>query len=186
MKINVKLPSSLMAVAAMWAVFLVEAVLPGNFNHFGILPRTVEGLWHIPLAPFIHGNILHLIGNSIPLVGIGFLIQLKDKDIFWELFLILTLLGGLGTWAIGGHAYHIGASGVLLGLWSYIIADAVFSKSIRALVVASITVLFYGYMIFSVLDLRGHISVAGHVSGFLAGIVVAFLVSKGKKMTAVL
>ncbi len=181
MKLNIKLPSSIIAAALMWAVFLIEAVLPGNLNHFGILPRTVEGLWHIPLAPFIHGSIFHLIGTTIPLIGIGFIIQLKDKDIFWELFGLLTVLGGLGTWAIGGNAYHIGASGVLLGLWSFLISDAVFTKSIKAFAMAGITIIFYGFMIFSVLDFRGHISVAGHISGFIMGIAVAFLTAKGKK-----
>jgi len=133
-------------------------------------------------SPFYPRKYLSLIGNTIPLIGIGCIIQLKDKDIFWELFGLLTVLGGLGTWAIGGNAYHIGASGVLLGLWSFLISDAIFTKSIKAFAMAGITIIFYGLMIFSVLDFRGHISVAGHISGCIMGIAVAFFTAKGKKM----
>jgi membrane associated rhomboid family serine protease len=183
MKLFSILPSSFIAVGIMWIVFLIDVIWSGSFHHFGILPRTLEGLWHIPIAPFIHGDIFHLIGNTLPLMGIGFMIQMKDKKIFWELFAILAVLGGLSTWLIGSHAYHIGASGVLIGLWSFLIADAVFTRSLKAFFIAGITIVFYGFIVFSVFSFRAHISVSGHLSGFIMGILVAYLASKGKKIS---
>ncbi len=175
---KIRFPSSLSVLLSMWIVFAVDFFLPLQLNHYGILPRTVEGLWHIPLAPFLHGSVQHLIGNSIPLLGLCLIIHLKSRRIFWPLFIAVTLLSGLGTWSVGSHAYHIGASSVVLGLWSYLIADALFTRSLKALLIAGITVFAYGFLIFTVFDMRSHISFAGHLSGFLAGIACAYIAEK--------
>jgi len=178
---RMRLPAVLYFIAIMWAVHILQWLLPGNFHHYGILPRTLSGLFHIPLAPFIHGSLFHIIANTLPLLGLGILIHLKKRAMFWELSAITVILGGLGTWLIGSQSYHIGASGLVLSLWSFILADAFYRRSIRALLVAGITLVFYGSLIFSIFDLRPNISWAGHMSGILAGIVVAWLNFKGKR-----
>ena len=180
----IKIPDVVYLLAAMWLVHLLQWLLPGNLHHYGILPRTVEGLLHIPLAPFLHGSLFHIIANSFPLLGLGFLVQLKQRALFWELVIIISLLAGLGTWVIGGTSYHIGASGLVLGLWSFMLADGCFRRSIRSMAIALVTLVFYGGLVFTLFDLRPNISWAGHASGVAAGVVIAWLNAKGETTSA--
>ena len=83
---------------------VAQWLMPGNLHPYGSLPRTFSGLVHIPFAPFIHGSLFHIIANSLPLVGLGFLIQLKQRALFWELTAITIVLAGLGTWLVGSGA----------------------------------------------------------------------------------
>ena len=92
-----KIPDVVYFIVMIWLVHLTQWLIPGNFHQYGILPRTFTGLWHIPLAPFIHGSLFHIIANTIPLLGLGFLIHLKQRAMFWELSAITIVLGGLGT-----------------------------------------------------------------------------------------
>ena len=174
-----RIPDVIYLIAVMWAIHAVQWIMPGNLHQFGILPRTLTGLFQIPLAPFLHGSLFHLIANSFPLLGLGVLVQLKGRALFWELCTIITVLAGFGTWLIGSTSYHIGASGLVLGLWAYVLADAYFRRSIRAIIIALVTLIFYGGLIFSVFDLRPSISWSGHASGIAVGILIAWLNAKG-------
>ena len=152
-----------------------QSVLGLDFAGYGILPRTPQGLWHIPFAPWIHHGIWHLARNAIPFVLLGWLIQSKDRLLFWEVTALLVVVGGLGTWIFGSSGYHAGASGVVLGFWAFLLADAFYSHAIRNIVMATLAVCLYGGLITSLVDLRPHISWAGHVCGMLAGVLAARL-----------
>ncbi|OUS11056.1 hypothetical protein A9Q89_09990 [Gammaproteobacteria bacterium 53_120_T64] len=175
-----KLPAVIYLLAALWAVHGLQWLIPGDLHHYGIMPRSVVELWHIALAPLIHANLWHLMGNSVALLGLGLLIQTKKQTEFWELWAILTLLAGLGTWLFGSRAYHIGASGVILGLWAFIIADAYFRRSMRAIIIALAALVLYPSLLFSVFDFRPHISWAGHMSGLVSGGLIALLNVRGR------
>lgn len=181
---KVKFPDVIYLLGIMWGVHVAQWLMPGNLHQYGILPRTFSGLIHIPFAPFIHGSLFHIIANSLPLLGLGFLIQIKQRALFWELTAITIVLAGLGTWLIGSQAYHIGASGLVLGFWAFILADAYFRRSITAILIAVITLVLYGGLVLSVFDLRPSISWAGHVSGISAGIVIAWLNFRGKVLSS--
>ncbi|MEE8057694.1 MAG: rhomboid family intramembrane serine protease [Pseudomonadales bacterium] len=181
---RVRFPDVIYLLGIMWGVHAAQWLVPGNLHQYGILPRTLSGLLQIPLAPFIHGNLLHLIANSLPLFGLGFLIQLKQRALFWELTAITIILAGLGTWLIGSQAYHIGASGLVLGLWAFILADAYYRRSIKAILIAVITLVLYGGLLLTVFDLRPSISWAGHMSGIAAGIVIAWLNVRGEVLSS--
>jgi membrane associated rhomboid family serine protease len=181
---KVKFPDVIYLLGIIWAVHVAQWLVPGNLHQYGILPRTVTGLLHIPLAPFIHGSLFHIIANSLPLLGLGFLIQLKQRALFWEVTAIIVVLAGFGTWLIGSDASHIGASGLVLGLWAFILTDAFFRRSIRSIVIAVITLFLYGGLLFVVFDLRPGISWAGHMSGIVAGIAIAWLNIKGEGLSS--
>ena len=53
-------------VGAMWLVFLANLILPIDLAKFGLYPRSFSGLLGIPLMPFLHANLDHLVGNTIP------------------------------------------------------------------------------------------------------------------------
>ncbi len=170
-----KIPHAAYLVMFIWAVFVVEMFIPGSFFRFGILPREMSGLMGILFAPWLHADLWHIISNSLPFLVLGTLIQFKSTEIFWESTVIIAVVAGFSTWLLGSSAYHIGASGLVLGYWSFLIADAFFRKSIKAILIASITLVLYGGFIFIMLDFRAHVSWAGHFSGVVAGIIVAKL-----------
>lgn len=171
------IPHVIYLLAIMWLVQLIQ-MSGWNLGSYGIVPRDLSGLLEIPLAPWIHHNWWHLISNSIPFLILGILVQAKSTLIFWEATLFIILIAGTGTWLLGSPAYHIGASGLVLGYLSFIIADAYFQKSIKAILIAAISFAIYGGLLFTLLDFRPHISWAGHASGLLAGVVVAVLYRK--------
>ena len=62
--------------ALMWVVEIVDQVADGRLDAYGIEPREVDGLDGIVFAPFLHGGLDHLIGNTIPFLLLGFAIAL--------------------------------------------------------------------------------------------------------------
>jgi len=169
------MPHAVYLVAIMWLLHLLQILGWSDLDRYGIVPRELSGLFGIPFAPWIHHNWWHLISNSVPFLILGVLIQAKSALIFWEATFFIVLIAGLGTWLLGSPAYHIGASGLVLGYLSFIIADAYFQKSIKAILIATISFVIYGGLLFTLLDFRPHISWSGHVSGLIAGVVVAVL-----------
>ncbi|RLA38157.1 MAG: rhomboid family intramembrane serine protease [Gammaproteobacteria bacterium] len=178
-----KVPAVIYLLAALWAVHGLQWLIPGDLHHYGIMPRSVPELWHIALAPFLHANLWHLLGNSMALLGLGLLIQTKKQVELWELWAILSLFTGLGVWLFGSKAYHIGASGVVLGLWGFIITDAYFRRSTKAIVIAVAALVLYPSFLFSVFDFRPHISWAGHMSGLISGALIAWLNARGQAIS---
>ncbi len=170
-----KIPHAAYLLAIMWIVQFVQSVLWIDLGSYGILPRDFHGSLGILLAPWIHHGWWHLINNSVPFLILGTLIQSKNTVIFWEATLFITLIAGAGTWLFGSTAYHAGASGLVLGYWAFLIADAWFQKSIKAILIVSIALIFYGGFFFILFDVRPHISWIGHTSGIVAGIIVAKL-----------
>jgi len=176
-----RIPVALYLLAIMWLVFAVEIVLPGNLNTWGIMPRQLSGLLGIPFAPFIHNGLWHLIGNSIPFAILGVLIGLNEKNSILEITFLGILFTGFGVWLFGSHAYHVGASGLVMVYWAYLIADGWFERSVKAMLLAGITIVLYGGMIFIFLDMRTHISWSSHAVGALSGVLIAWLEAWNRK-----
>jgi len=180
-KFLTRIPTALYLLAIMWLVLAVEMILPGNLNSWGILPRQLNGLLGIPFAPFIHHGIWHLAANSIPFAILGVLIGLNEKNSILEITFLGILLTGLGVWLIGSRAYHVGASGLVMVYWAYLIADGWFERSVKAMLLACITIVLYGGMIFIFLDMRTHISWSSHAIGALSGVLIARLEAWNRK-----
>lgn len=62
---------------------------------FGIIPRTSQGLLDILFAPFLHGSYEHLIGNSIMILLLSWIICFYDTKLWFKTLFISTMLGGL-------------------------------------------------------------------------------------------
>jgi len=160
--------------ATLWAVEAVNFLTGHELIRWGILPRTVKGLVGIPLSPFIHTGIMHLIFNTGPIVILGGLICWRGKWIFLGKTFFIILVGGLGLWIIGRPSYHVGASGLIFGYFGYLVSRGILKKSFSSLIVSLITVFAYGGLIWGLLPTYSWISWEGHLCGFVAGIVAAW------------
>ena len=103
-------------LATIWIVFILELVFPW-LQAFGIHPLDVSSLPLIFTSPLLHANLEHIISNSIPGAIFAFLVGYLGKRVFWEVTTFVVIIGGLGTWLLGGvGTNHIGASGLVYGL----------------------------------------------------------------------
>lgn len=162
-------------VALIWAVELVNMVLGHRLNVLGIHPRTVVGLPGILLAPFLHGDISHVLVNTIPFVILGWLVILHGTGTFLEVSLIVILAAGAGTWLFGRPGVHVGASSLIFGYFGFLLGRAWYQRSVRSILVALVTLALYGGLLWGVLPLHARISWEGHLFGLLAGILAAWL-----------
>ncbi len=160
--------------AILWIVEAVNFMFGHKLSMLGIFPRTLKGLVGIPLSPFLHSGIIHLLMNTVPVIILGCLIILHGKRIFMEVTLFIIVVGGAGVWIIGRSSYHVGASGLIFGYFGYLISIGIFTKRISSLVVSLITVSIYGGLFWGMLPTLSRISWEGHLCGFAAGILAAW------------
>jgi membrane associated rhomboid family serine protease len=153
-----------------WASYFISLFTP--INSYGIHPRDLWGLLGIVFSPFLHGGLGHLIANTSGLLIFGAALAFLEKKMF-GIILGIILLGGAGTWVFARNANHIGASGLIFGLFGYLLSIGYFEKKPKYILVSIITLLGYGSMIFGVLPSLPGISWEGHLFGFLAGVASA-------------
>lgn len=172
----------LIMVFAIWFVYWIEYYFHTNFNNYGILPKSLKGLRGIFFSPFIHSSAKHLFNNSVPLAVMLWALYYFYNKIANVILIGGLLLTGILTWSFGRPSFHIGASGVVYFLLSFIFFSGIFRKYYR-LVALSLTIVFlYGSMVWYIFPMEDKISWEGHLSGFLVGFVYAYLYkNKGPK-----
>ncbi len=162
-------------VFAIWFVYWFEIQYNFNFNKYGILPREFSGLRGVFFSPFIHSDTQHLFNNSIPLFVLSLCLMYFYEKVAYKVLLIGLVLTGLFTWIIARESYHIGASGIVYLLFSFVFFSGIFKNHFRLIAVSLITIFLYGSMIWFVFPTEGRISWEGHLSGFVVGLILAFL-----------
>lgn len=165
----------LLFILLIWVVFWFEIRFGFDFNHFGVQPRTIKGLRGILFSPFIHSDIKHLFHNTIPLFVLSMALFYFYRSISWKVFLVGLLLTGLMTWSIGRPANHIGASGIIYLLASFLFFKGIFSKYYRLIALSLIVVFLYGGLLWFIVPVDPKISWEGHLSGLLVGLLLAFI-----------
>ena len=105
--------------------------------------------------------------------------------VFLAVSLWIMLLSGAALWLLGRSAYHVGASSVLFGYFGYLVARGWYERSVTALLVALLTLVLYGSIVWGVLPTRSYISWEGHLFGLLAGVLVARLTTPQRRDTPV-
>ncbi len=163
----------LVTVALMWVIEAVDSVVLGSrLQDGGIQPRSVDGLDGIVWSPFLHLDFAHLISNTLPFLVLGGLIAIQGLGKWIKVTLLIMLIGGTLTWLFASNANHIGASGVVLGYFGYLIGAAIFERRFALLIPAAIAVFLYGGIVLSFLP-RAGISWEGHLFGAIAGLATA-------------
>ena len=156
-------------------MYWVEIQFSLNFTKAGILPRNLSGLKGVLCAPFIHSDTNHLFNNSIPLfVLLSFLIYFY-RAVYIKVLFFGGLLSGLLTWLIAREAFHIGASGIVYLLFSFVFFSGIIKKQFQLVAVSLIVIFLYGSMVWYVFPIKEGISWEGHLSGFVVGLIFAFM-----------
>ena len=168
-------------VGLMWGIEILDTLVGGTLDQYGIIPRYLIGLRGILFAPLLHGGFPHLIANTIPFLTLGWLVMVRRTSDFWEVTLIAMLVGGLGTWLFGSSGIHIGASGVIFGYLGFLISRGYFERKFGSILFSFIVLLLYGGLLWGVFPSNPMISWQGHLFGFIGGVVAAKLLAKPKR-----
>ena len=165
-------------VLLLWTVKSLEWSQQVDLGHFGIFPRTLKGSLGIITGPLIHGDIFHLLSNTLPLIilGIGlyyFYHRIATEVVFW-----IYLASGFWVWLIGRDAYHIGASGIVYGILSFLFFGGLLRKNTRSLAISMVVFFMYGSMVYGLFPGDENISWESHLMGTLAGALCAFYFRK--------
>jgi membrane associated rhomboid family serine protease len=169
-------------VALMWAVEVVDVIADHQLDQYGIEAREPQGLDGIVTAPFLHVGFGHLISNTIPFVIMGLLIAIEGARRLLAVFAIVALVSGLGTWIVAPEgSIHVGASGVVFGFATYLIARGWFNRRTGQIAIGLVILVIWGGVLVGGLQPREGISWQGHLFGAIGGVVAARVLAGGDR-----
>lgn len=161
-------------VILIWVLKIVEIAFQLDFGVLGILPRTAEGSIGIFTAPLIHGDFYHLLSNTFPLIILGLgLFYFYDK-IALNVILLIYIMTGFWVWMAARDAYHIGASGIVYGLLTFLLFSGFLRRDKNTLTISFVILVLYGgSFLIGIIPTRSGISWESHLMGAIAGIFCA-------------
>ena len=166
------------AVFSIWFVYWLAMRFGYNFVKYGIYPQTIKGLRGVLFSPFIHSGTSHLFNNSVPLAVLLAALYFFYRKLSTKILLYGFFLTGILTWSFARASYHIGASGIVYMLFSFIFFSGIFRKHYRLVALSMVVVFLYGSMVWYVFPIKEGMSWEGHSSGFIVGFLLAFLYRK--------
>lgn len=176
------IPPALIVLIIMWIVYWSDYLFVYDFHKLGVLPKTSNGLKGIFFMPWIHshGDIRHLLNNSIPTFLLLTLLFYSYREIALRVFLLSWFITGILLWVFAQNhgAYHIGMSGVIYALAAFLFTSGVLRKYLPLQALSLFIVFIYGSMIWGIFPTEQHISWEGHLSGMLVGVFLAFYYRK--------
>lgn len=162
-------------LAAMWVLQFVQWLFHFNLWTLGILPLHEVGLKGILFSPLIHGSWGHLIANTLPLYLLSAVTIFFYRRVATSSFLMIYFLTGALTWLLPfQNSWHIGASGLIYGLWGFIVCNGIFRRNLKSIALALLVLFYFGGMFFGILPGESGISWQGHLAGLLAGVFSSF------------
>ncbi len=174
----------LLIASVFWVIYLTEWMWEQNWSHWVGYPRTKEGLIGIFLSVWLHGDWIHLGSNTVAFIMLGsglfVLYPALSEKILW----INLFLTGLGVWLFARDAYHVGASGWIYSLASFLFFSGIFRRDRRSLLISFTIMFVYAGMLETVFPSEKtsleHISWESHLIGGIVGAFMAFSFRKAK------
>jgi membrane associated rhomboid family serine protease len=153
---------------------IVDVALDHRLDRYGIEPRDVDGLDGVVAAPFLHVGFGHLAANTVPFAAMGLVIALGGPLRLVAVTAIAALVSGLGTWLIApADTIHLGASGVVFGYATYLIARGLFNRRPVEIAIGAVVTVLWGGALLAGLEPQQGISWQGHLFGAIGGVVAA-------------
>ena len=169
----------LIFVSLMWLVKLVEVLFELDFSGFGIYPMTGRGLAGIIFSPFIHADFNHLFNNSLPLFFLSLALFYFYSEVALKVFTLTFFLTGMLVWIAGREAWHIGASGLVYGLASFLFFSGIIRRYFRLIALSLLIVFLYGSMVWGIFPgIYKNVSWESHMLGFFSGVFLSILYRK--------
>lgn len=162
-----------------WTLWLIEYAEPAvQLKQFGTRPRSIEGLIGIVFTPFLHGSFDHIKGNSLSFFTLSSFLIFFYREIAFRVIGWLYVVSGIVLWFIAQGGNHIGASGVIYGLASFLFVSGIVRKDPLLLRVALAVAFLYGSIVWWVLPIEPGVSWEGHLAGASVGAILAVVYRK--------
>ncbi|MEU3222008.1 rhomboid family intramembrane serine protease [Streptomyces sp. NPDC006976] len=162
-------------VGLLWVLEAIDLATGHGLDDHGISPREPGELLDIVPAAFLHDGWAHVASNSVPLLVLGFIAALGGLRRFAGVVLTVILIGGLGVWLTApAHTVTLGASGVVFGLFGYLLVRGFVDRRPLDVVVGLVVAVVYGSLLQGVLPTDPGVSWQGHLFGLIGGVVAAF------------
>ncbi len=168
----------------MWLIFFLELTFHIDLSRFGVLPRTGIGLIGILVSPLLHGSVGHLVGNTMPLLFLGTTLYMFYDRIANKVFFQCYFLTGILVWLFGRTSIHIGASGLIYGLASFLIFIGFFRHEFRAIVISIVVIFLYSGLFYGLLPIQTGVSWESHLCGGIIGFLAAVNAGKLRKVNS--
>lgn len=168
-------------VMLLWIIYLIDKNSSFEFTKLGIQPLHFTGLIGILTAPLIHADFDHIFGNSLSffVIGFGLCFLYKKKSI--PIFFFIYVVSGLWGWFFARGGYHIGASGLIYGMFFFIVTSAIIKREKRTMAFSLLITFLFGAIVwgfFPIFFPERNISWELHTTGAVSGIVAAFYFRK--------
>ena len=160
-------------VALIWLIQLLDWALDLEPADFGVRPRQLAGLPSIFFAPLVHGGFAHLLANSPPLLVLGTAMLYLYPGAALRVLPAVYLGTGVAVWLFARGSAHVGASGLIYGLVSYIFVAGLIRRDRRAIAASLLVCFMYGALIWGLLPIEPGVSWETHLAAALIGIVLA-------------
>ncbi len=168
----------LLFLAVCWIVFGLEIYFHESFSEYGIQPRSWKGLRGVVFMPFLHGDVQHLLNNSFAFLMLGTMLFFFYREIALTVFMWVFFMSGIWTWSLARSGVHIGASAIIYGLFSFLALSGLIRRNKNLMALTFLVIFAHQGMVWGVLPTQPNISWEGHLSGLLAGIVLAIYFRK--------
>jgi membrane associated rhomboid family serine protease len=166
-------------LAGLWLLELLDQLSGQRLDYYGIHAREVDGLGGIATAPFLHAGWDHLISNSLPFWVLGFLVLLGGLARWLVSSVISVLSSGLSAWLLTpADTVIVGASGLIFGWLTYLLARGLWSRSAGQILVAVGVLVVYGGLIWGVLPGASGVSWQAHLGGAIGGVLAAWVLHR--------
>jgi membrane associated rhomboid family serine protease len=160
-------------VALIWLIGLLNWGFDLGLERFGVRPRQLAGLPGILLAPLLHGGFPHLFANSLPLLVLGTVMLHLYPNSALKVIPAVYLGSGVAVWLFARGSDHIGASGLVYGLVTYIFVAGLIRRDKRAIAASLLVSFLYGTLAWGVLPIQPGVSWETHLAAALIGLALA-------------
>ncbi|MEU7768886.1 rhomboid family intramembrane serine protease [Nocardia sp. NPDC049190] len=165
-------------VGLLYSIEGVETVTGHDLDSAGIEPRRADGLSGILFAPVLHGGWDHLIGNTLPVLVLGFLALLAGIGRGLAATAIVWIVAGAGTWLTGAAgSTHLGASSLVFGWLTFLLSRGWFGRNLGQIALGVVVLVLYGSLLWGVLPGQPGISWQGHLFGAVGGLFAGWVLS---------
>jgi len=164
-------------VLLLFAIELLNTALLHGLNRvFGLRPRSPDGLLDIFTFPLLHSNLNHVLSNALPLIIFGFLVFMSGLRVFLTAIVCSWLGSGLAVWLIGGRGVTVGSSGLVFGLFAFLLVRGFFNRSWWQILLSLVLFTAYGSILFGLIpSVAGFVSWQAHLGGAVGGVFAAVL-----------
>lgn len=136
-------------------------------------------MWVAEIVDVVLGGRLDLLANTVPFLVLGAVVALGGLARLVVVTAIVTLVSGFGTWLLGAEgSLHVGASGVVFGFATYLVARGLFDRRLHYLAIGLLVAFVYSSTLLLGLVPRPGISWQGHLFGAIGGLIAARVLAR--------